>query len=91
MNDRVFRAMADPTRRRILLLLRERDMTAGEIGRHFPLAQPTVSRHLAVLKEAGLVRDERRGANVVYRLEATVLQAWLAWLLDRFGEERDPS
>jgi ArsR family transcriptional regulator len=88
MNDRVFRAMADPTRRRILLLLRQGDMTAGQIGSHFHLAQPTISRHLAVLREAGLVRDERRGQHVVYRLDATVLQTWLAWLLEAFGEGR---
>lgn len=90
MNDRVFRAMADPTRRRILLL-RGGPMTAGEIGRHFSLAQPTISRHLALLREAGLVRDERRGANVVYHLEATVLQEWLAWLLERLGGEQGRS
>jgi ArsR family transcriptional regulator len=86
VNERVFRAMADPTRRRILLLLRRREMTAGEIGGHFSLAQPTVSRHLALLSEAGLVRRERRGRHVVYRLEATVLQSWLVWLLETFGD-----
>lgn len=80
--------MADPTRRRILELLRDGELSAGEIGRHFPTAQPTISRHLAVLREAGLIRDERRGTHVVYRLNTTVLQEWLAWLLERFGEER---
>ncbi|MCL8206706.1 MAG: autorepressor SdpR family transcription factor [Actinomycetia bacterium] len=88
MDNRVFRAMADPTRRRILELLRRGELSAGEIGRHFSASQPTISRHLAVLRDAGLIRDERRGTHVVYRLNTTVLQEWLAWLLERFGEER---
>ncbi|MBX5435960.1 MAG: winged helix-turn-helix transcriptional regulator [Alicyclobacillaceae bacterium] len=89
MNDHVFRAMADPTRRKILELLRGGPMAAGEIAEQFPHAQPTVSRHLSVLKNAGLVADERRGPYVIYRLNTTVLQDWLAWLLDRFGEGED--
>jgi DNA-binding transcriptional ArsR family regulator len=81
----VFRAMSDPTRRKILELLKERPMTAGEIASHFTHAQPTVSRHLSVLKNADLVVDQREGTYVVYRLNTTVIQEWLSWLLDKFG------
>jgi DNA-binding transcriptional ArsR family regulator len=87
MHESVFRAMADPTRRQILELLRDGPLSAGEIARRFPQAQPTISRHLQVLKQAQLVVDERRHGYVVYHLNVTVLQGWLAWLLERFGGE----
>ncbi|TDY37496.1 regulatory ArsR family protein [Alicyclobacillus sacchari] len=60
-------------------------MTAGEIASHFKHAQPTVSRHLNVLKNADLVVDQREGTYVVYRLNTSVIQGWLNWLLDKFG------
>lgn len=85
MNDKVFRAMADPTRRKIIELLKSGPMTAGEIASHFAHAQPTVSRHLSVLKNADLIIDQRDGPYVVYRLNATVIQSWLAWLFQKFG------
>lgn len=78
----VFKALADPTRRAILRLLQERDMTAGEIAGHFPVTKASISHHLAVLKQAGLVLDERRGQHVVYSLNTTVFQEVLAWLMD---------
>lgn len=76
-----FKALSDPTRRRILELLGERDMTAGEIGEHFPQNKATLSHHLEVLREAGLVEAERRGRNVLYRLDTTVLQGLISWFL----------
>jgi DNA-binding transcriptional ArsR family regulator len=85
MNDKVFRAMADPTRRRIIELLRTGPMAAGDIASQFPSSQPTISRHLSVLKHADLVVDERQGSYIVYRLNTTVLQEWLLWLMERFG------
>ncbi|GMA56987.1 transcriptional repressor SdpR [Alicyclobacillus sacchari] len=85
INDKVFKAMSDPTRRKIIELLKERPMTAGEIASHFKHAQPTVSRHLNVLKNADLVVDQREGTYVVYRLNTSVIQGWLNWLLDKFG------
>lgn len=85
MNDKVFRALADPTRRHILELLKQQAMTAGEIASHFPSAQPTISRHLSVLKNADLVYDERQGTYIVYHLNTTVVQSWLQWLWDRWG------
>ncbi len=66
--DEVFRALSDPTRREILRLLRARDMTAGEIAEHFPLAKSTLSGHFNVLKHAGLIVPERLGTSVVYSL-----------------------
>ncbi len=69
----LFTAVADPTRRKILDLLRERPRSSGELAGHFDLAWPTVSRHLAVLREAGLVTVERQGTSMHYELNMTVL------------------
>jgi DNA-binding transcriptional ArsR family regulator len=90
MNERVFKAMSDGTRRKIIELLKEGPKTAGEIANHFPYAQPTISRHLNVLKNANLVVDQREGTYIIYRLNTTILQEWLAWLLEHFGSgDRD--
>ena len=59
-----FKALSDPTRRRILELLRERDMTAGELAEQFNMSKPSISHHLTTLKTAGLVTDERHGQNL---------------------------
>ena len=86
-----FKALSDPTRRKILELLSEGELTAGEIAAHFEMAKPSVSHHLSVLKSAGLVTDERQGQNLVYCLNLTVFQEVLKWFYD-FGfvkEERD--
>ena len=63
-----FKALSDPTRRRILELLRERDMTAGELAEQFNMSKPSISHHLTTLKTAGLVTDERHGQNIIYSL-----------------------
>lgn len=87
----VFAVLSDPTRREMLLLLRDGDMTAGAIGEHFDMTAPSVSHHLGVLKESGLVMAERKGRTIVYSLNTTVVQDALAWMLDVFGDkERDP-
>lgn len=83
--NRVYRALADPTRRRILALLRERPMTAGELASQFDLAWPTMSGHFAVLREADLVQAERTGSTITYRLNQTVLQEALMALMDALG------
>ena len=85
MNDHIFRALADPTRRRILELLQSGPMTAGEIAAHFPTRQPTISRHLSVLKQAGLIVDARQGQFIYYQLNTTVIQHWVRWVWDRWG------
>lgn len=76
-----FKALADPTRRRILELLRDGDLTAGELAEHFDISKPSLSHHLATLKSAGLVSDERRGQNFVYSLNTTVMQDLIGWFL----------
>jgi ArsR family transcriptional regulator len=81
----VYRALADPTRRRILQLLRQRDMTAGELSEHFALAKPTLSRHFAVLREADLIQGERNGTSITYRLNLSVLEEALMALLGGFN------
>jgi ArsR family transcriptional regulator, repressor of sdpIR and other operons len=85
----VYRALADPTRRRILALLRERPMTAGELAGQFELSWPTMSGHFGVLRDAGLVQADRSGSTITYRLNATVLQEALMAMFDAFGF--DPS
>ncbi len=85
VNESVFKAMSDGTRRKVLELLKNGPMTAGEIASRFPHAQPTISRHLSVLKNANLVVDERDGTFILYRLNTTVLQEWLAWVMEHFG------
>jgi DNA-binding transcriptional ArsR family regulator len=75
--SRVFKALADPTRRQILQLLKARPMNAGEIAEHFPTSKATLSAHFAVLREAGLVGSEKTGKNVSYWLNASVLEETL--------------
>jgi DNA-binding transcriptional ArsR family regulator len=89
MNE-VFRALADPTRREVLRLLRARDLTAGEIAERFPLAKSTLSGHFAVLKQAGLIVAEKRGTTIVYSLNASALEdaVGAAMELLRVGRER---
>ncbi|ADU26352.1 autorepressor SdpR family transcription factor [Ethanoligenens harbinense] len=78
----LFKALADPTRRRIILLLQQGDLNAGEIAGHFAISKPSISRHLHILKEASLVSDERRGQNVIYSLNTTVFQDVINWLFN---------
>lgn len=91
MSD-VFKALADPTRRTILEMLREREMTAGEIAEHFTLAKPTLSGHLNVLFTANLVHRERIGTTLIYHLKLSVLEeAWLCLAASmRLGKDIDP-
>lgn len=83
MND-VYRALADPTRRRVLALLRDRDMTAGELAAEFDLSWPTMSGHFHVLREADLVQADRHGSTITYRLNVSVLEEAMLALLDAF-------
>lgn len=82
--DQTFRALGDPTRREILRALRAGDMTAGDLGALFPLTAASVSHHLSVLKEAGLVTAERDGRNIVYSLNSTVFQDFLQEMMGFF-------
>jgi DNA-binding transcriptional ArsR family regulator len=81
----VLKALAHPTRRAILRLLREREMSAGEIAGHFDLTKPTLSGHFNELRDAGLVEVQRQGTSLIYRLNASVLEEALLALMDGFG------
>jgi DNA-binding transcriptional ArsR family regulator len=70
----VFKAIADPTRRRVLELLKTKPMTAGELSDQFPFSKPTMSAHFAVLREADLVDVQKSGKTVIYRLKLSVLE-----------------
>lgn len=83
--NKVFKALADPTRRRVLELLRARPMTAGELADHFPFSKPTMSAHFAVLKEADLVEVQKNGKSVVYQLKLSVLEDALLGFAGTFG------
>ena len=87
-ND-AFKALADPTRREILRLLRRREMTAGEIAERFDMTKPTMSHHFAVLKDADLVTSRRDGQTIWYGLNTTVLEDVIAWAIDVSGAKRN--
>lgn len=81
-----FKALSDPTRRKILQLLREKNLTAGEIAEHFQISKPSISHHLNILKQADLIQDERRGQNIMYYLNTTVVDDLLGWFLNLSGK-----
>lgn len=85
--NRVFKALADPTRRQILRLLRDGEMTAGELAGRFQVTRPSMSHHFAVLKDASLIEGRREGQTIYYSLNTTVIQDALAWVLDLAGME----
>ena len=89
--NKVFKALADPTRRRVLELLRERPMAAGELSAHFPVSKPTMSAHFAVLREADLVAAERQGKTILYRLKMSVLEDALLGFARVFGFANPPA
>ena len=81
----VFKALSDPTRRRVLQLLRKGPMSAGELCGHFDVSKPTMSAHFAVLKEADLVHAEKTGKAVIYYLKLSVLEEALLGFAHSFG------
>ena len=84
-----FKALSDPTRREILHLLRAGAKTAGEIGSHFDMTGATVSHHLSVLREAGLISDDRRGKYIYYELNLSVLDEITGWIAGLKGDRSD--
>ena len=84
MNE-VFKALADPTRREILRLLRGGERTAGDLAERIDMSKPSVSHHFAVLRDADLIRSRRDGKQIYYTLNTTVVQDALAWFRDLFG------
>jgi DNA-binding transcriptional ArsR family regulator len=89
MNE-VFKALADPTRREILRLLRRGEMTAGELAGHFDMAKPSVSHHFDRLKQAELITARREGQQIYYALNTTVVEDVLGILWDLFPGRRGP-
>lgn len=79
--SKVYKALSDPTRRKMLDLLSAQDMSAGQIASHFTISAPSVSHHLSILYEAGLVDRDKRGQQITYSLNTTVLQDVFSWLL----------
>ena len=83
--NKVFRALADPTRRGVLQLLRRRPMTAGELSAHFAVSKPTMSAHFAVLREADLIDAHKQATTITYRLKLSVLEDALLGFSQAFG------
>ena len=79
--NHVFKALNDPTRRQILELLREKDLTAGDIAEAFDISKPSISHHLDLLKQANLVDSYRNGQFIIYSLNTTVVDDLINWLL----------
>ncbi len=86
----VFKALNDPTRREILQLLQERDMTAGEIAEKFRMSWPSISHHLDLLKQAKLVIAEKDGQYIYYSLNTTVVDDILKWLMQFKSKRKQP-
>ncbi len=85
--NNAFKALSDPTRRKILQMLKEKDLTAGEIADAFHISKPSISHHLNLLKRANLVIDERQGQNIIYSLNTTVFQELLGFFLNFIDKE----
>lgn len=84
--DATFRALADPTRRKVLHLLNGGEKSAGELAAHFAITAPSMSHHFNVLKEAGLIRVRREGQQLIYTLDTTVTQDLMNVLFDLLGK-----
>jgi ArsR family transcriptional regulator len=90
MND-AFKALSDPSRRKILHILKKKDLSAGEIADHFNMTKPSISHHLNLLKQANLVEAEKRGQHIIYSLNTSVFEDVVTWFMDflKKDEEED--
>ena len=86
--DSPFKALSDPTRRKILELLREKDMSAGEIAAQFKISKPSISHHLNLLKNSELILGEKNGQNIYYSLNTTALQEMFKWFYNFKDKEK---
>lgn len=95
MNDEFFQALSNPYRREIIKLLRWKNLSAGEIVSQFDIAQPTISRHLDVLKKAEIVTSERKGNQIIYSLNLSAMQEMFMYISELFAlqteEEAKPN
>lgn len=82
------KALADPIRRQIVQLLKSGRLSAGDICEHFNISAAAISRHLSILKDAGLVRDTREGKYIFYEVNLSVLEELIAWLIDFKGDSK---
>lgn len=93
MSYSVYKALADPTRRKILQLLRQEDKSAGELAEHFSMSKPTLSRHFQLLQSADLIQGDRDGNRIIYRLNVSALEEAILTMMDLFqisvGGEND--
>lgn len=87
--NRAFKALSDPTRRKILQLLASGDLTAGEIAAQFNSSWPTISHHLEILKTAGLVTAERNGQFIKYSSNLSVMQEVMAWFSNLYDQSKE--
>ncbi|RJQ32191.1 MAG: ArsR family transcriptional regulator [Actinobacteria bacterium] len=87
--DSIYQALADETRRKILQLLKKEDLTAGQIAEQFNISKPSISHHLNILKLNNLVLSERRGQEIIYSLNITVLQEFMLGMYNMFGDSHE--
>jgi DNA-binding transcriptional ArsR family regulator len=80
--NQIFKALDDPTRRKILELLKEQDLSAGDIASHFDISKPSISHHLDLLKQAELISSEKKGQFLMYSLNTSLLDNVLTWILN---------
>jgi len=84
----MFKALSDPIRRKILLMLKKQDMTAGEIAEDFDISKPSISHHLNILKQAGMVIDERKGQYIYYSINTSVFEDVVSFALQLTGRNQ---
>lgn len=84
-----FKALSDPTRRKILKLLKDGDLTAGEIANQFDISKPSISHHLTLLKQSDLISSTKKGQHMIYSLNTSVFEDMITWFLDFQSNERE--
>jgi len=89
INDKVFKALSDKNRRKIINLLKSKEMTAGEIAKNFNVSKPTISEHLKTLKNADLIQSERNGQFITYFLNTSIMEDLLSYMITIFGNKED--
>jgi DNA-binding transcriptional ArsR family regulator len=82
LSDKVFKALSDANRRKIISLLRKKDMTAGDIAKHFNISKPSISEHLKILKNADLISSEKNGQFITYFLNSSVLEDVISYFME---------
>ena len=89
MLQETIKALADPTRRRILELLKKGPLSAGELGKEFDMTGATMSHHLSILKKAGLVQDNKKGTFIYYEINTSVMEDLLSWVVSFMGDKNE--